>query len=496
MNFIKQLLLNLIITFLISLSLFLVNKYFALYLGMENLGLMKLFTQLLAYLNLAEIGLTSASAYALYKPLLEKNYSKISVIINTISFLYNKVFLLILVIGLLLNPIIPLIIKNGIVNKNIYLYWSLYVINTAFSYKIAKYSILFTADQKFYIVRLIQGVSKIFYQILQIIFIIKYQSFFIFILFLILDNLTQYIFYKIYYKNNYLYIFKTKARDSSIIKNLKNLFWHKLAGLVVFNTDLILISNFISLEIVGVYASYQMIIQMIMTIVNIILNVLKPKIGKYIAENNKEKIFVYWRKLNIIFLNMSIIFSFCMYILANDFIRLWIGNKIILPKSTVFLITINLFIQCFRGITDIFKDGSGFYDDIQLPILEALINFVCSIILIHYIGLDGVIIGTIMSNILIICIAKPILVFKRCFNQSIKVYIKIYGSYIVLIVISLLMCDFISNFLLLKNINSWLEWIITGIKIGGVSFGITFILFLMNEDYRSNLIYFFKKYLK
>ena len=50
----KEIFLNLIITIGISITLFLVNRYFVFYLGVQNLGLMKLFTQLLAYLNLAE----------------------------------------------------------------------------------------------------------------------------------------------------------------------------------------------------------------------------------------------------------------------------------------------------------------------------------------------------------------------------------------------------------------------------------------------------------
>ena len=424
----KEIFLNLIITIGISITLFLVNRYFAFYLGMKNLGLMKLFTQLLAYLNLAEIGLASASIYALYKPLAEKNYNQISIVINTITSLYNKIFLFILLVGLLLNPIIPFFIKDKIIDKNIYFYWSLYVISTALSYSFVKYSVLFTADQKFGFVRLIQGGSRIFCQTLQILVIIKLQSFLIFILLLILDNIIQYIFYKIYYKKYYSYIFKTEIKDKSIIKNLKNLFWHKIAGLIVFNTDLILISKFISLEIVGIYASCQMIIQMIMTIINIVLNVLRPKIGKFIAENNKEKVFNYWKNLNILFLGVSIIFSFCTYKLTNSFIILWLGEKFILPKLTVFLIMINLFIQCFRGVMEIFKDGSGFFDDIQLPISEAVINFVLSIILVRYIGLNGIVIGTIVSNILIIYIARPIIVFKRCFDKDIKDYIKIYGK--------------------------------------------------------------------
>ncbi len=485
--------LNLIITVWISITLFLVNRYFAFYLGVPNLGLMKLFTQLLAYLNLAEIGLASASTYALYKPLAEKNYKQISIVINTITSLYNKIFLFILMIGLFLNPIIPFFIKDKIIDRSIYLYWSLYVISTALSYSFVKYSILFAADQKFLFVRLIQGGSRIFCQLLQILVIIKLQSFLIFILLLILDNVIQYVFYKLYYIKNYSYIFKTKIKDKSITNNLKNLFWHKVAGLVVFNTDLILISKFISLEIVGIYASYQMIIQMIMTIISIVLNVLRPKIGKYIAENSKENIFNYWKNLNILSLFVSILFSVCTYKLINNFIFLWLGKDFILPKLTVILILTNLFVQCFRGITDIFKDGSGFFDDIHLPISEAVINFVISIILVQYIGLNGVIIGTIFSNILIICIARPILVFKRCFGKNIKYYIKIYENYLVLIAISLLSCNFVMKFIPLKNISSWFDWIIQGTIIGIITFVIVFIIFLSNKDFRDNLLFLKKK---
>ena len=482
----KEISLNLIITFLISFLSFISNKYFIFYLGIENLGLMKLFAQLLAYLNLAEIGLASASTYALYKPLAKKDYKQISIVINTMSSLYKNIFLFILIVGLLLNPIIPFFIKDKIINKIIYLYWSLYVVNTALGYSFVRYSILFTADQKFGFVRLIQGGSRILCQLLQILVIIKLQSFLIFILFLILDNIIQYIFYKLHYIKNYSYIFKTKIKDKSITNNLKNLFWHKVAGLVVFNTDLILISKFISLEIVGIYASYQMIIQMIMTIINIALNVIRPKIGKFIAENNKENIFSYWKSLNVLFLCISIIFSLCTYQLTDNFINLWLGEKFILSHLTLFLITINLFISCFRNITEIFKEGSGFFDDVHLPISEAVINFILSIILVRYMGLNGVIIGTIVSNVLVVCIAKPILVFKRCFNKNVKNYIVIYGNYLILTIISLLSCNFTLKYILLKNVNTWFDWIIKGIIIGSTTVMITFIIFLSNKDFRKN----------
>lgn len=486
----KVIFLNFILTFFTSFLSFLINKYFAIYLGIENLGLMKLFTQLLAYLNVVEIGLLTASAYALYKPLSEKNSTQISIVINTIASLYNKIFLFVLIVGLLLNPIIPFFIKDQIVKKSIYLYWSLYVISSALNYSFIKYSILFTADQKFKFVRLVQGGSKIFCQVLQIFVIIKLQSFLIFILLLILDNIVQYIFYKIHYKKYYSYIVKTKIKDKSITKNLKNLFWYKIAGLVVFNTDLILISKFISIETVGIYASYQMIVQMIITIINIVLNVLKPKVGKFIAENTKQDIFKYYKELDALFLMISLIFSYATYKLINDFINLWLGKKFILHDLTVLLIVINLFFQSFRRVVDIFKDGSGFFEDIYTPISEAIINFVFSIVLIQYIGLNGVIIGTIISNMLITCLLKPILVYKKCFNQTLKEYLKVYGNYLILIIISIFSCNYILSFIPLKEVISWFDWVINGIIIGSIVLIVIFIIFLSNKEFRNNLKYF------
>ncbi len=448
---------------------------------------MKLFTQIMAYLNLVDMGIASASTYALYEPLYKKNIERISIIINTITSLYNKIFFFILIIGLLINPAIPFFIKDTTFSKEIYLYWSLYVINTAITYLFVKYSILFTANQEFLYVRMIQGMSKIFYQILQIIVIIRIHSFFLFIFLLILDNITQYIFYKYHYKKYYSHIIKTHEKDKSISKNLKNLFWHKIGGLVVFNTDLILISKFISLEIVGIYASYQMIEQMILTILGIILNVLRPMIGKYIAIHTKEEIYNYWKKLNMLFLLISIVLSFSTYYLINGFVGLWLGKNYILSDVTVLLIGINLFIRCFRGITDVFKDGSGFFDDIYLPIAEAIINFISSLILVFYLGLNGVIIGTILSNILIVCIAKPILVFKRCFNKDYKEYIKVYGNYLLLIMFSLILSKFLLNYIPIIEIYTWIDWLKKAVLITSIISTVTLIIFVFDKDFREGI---------
>lgn len=485
----KEIILNFIFTILTSVVMFLQNKYFVEYMGIETLGIMKLFSQMLQYLNIIEMGLGSASTFALYKPLAEKNYQQVSIILSTIKSTYNKIAMILSVLGILITPILPFFMKVKSFDKIIYIYWILYVLNTASTYLFIKYVILFTANQEFIYVRFIQSVSKICCQILQIVLIIRYHSFIIFIILLILDNLTQYILFKRYFNKKYSFIFSTKERYKKLNNDIKNLFWHKIGTLIIYNTDLILISKLVSLKIVGIYASYQLVIQMIGTVINIVINVIRPKIGKYIALNPKENTYQLFKKINIIFLLIGIIFSYCSYILINYFISLWIGKEYILSNFTVQLICINIFVACFRVILDIFKDGSGFFDDIQCPILESIINLIFSIILGVKYGLNGIIIGTIISNILIILIYKPILVFKRCFDKKIKEYLKIYSNYLILILISIFSCDYFLSFISLKETTSWIEWIKQGVLIGIISLLIIFIIFLSNKDFRKNLKY-------
>ena len=481
----KEFFINLIFTISISLIGFIQNKYFIEYLGIEVLGILKLFNQLFQYLNIVEMGIGSASAYALYKPLAEKNIDDISKIISTIKNIYNKIAIILFGLGLACIPLLPFFMKMDNFNKSIYLYWILFLINTISTYLYIKYVILFTADQQFIKVKFIQSSSKIFYQILQIIFLMRVSSLYIYIFLLLLDNLTQYIFFKIYYQRKYSYIYTTKERYSGIKSDIKNLFWHKIGGLIVFNTDLILISKLVSIEIVGIYASYMMVFQILKTIINILYSVLTPKIGKYIAQNDKENIYKSFKELNIVFILLGMILIFPTSNLINSFIKLWIGKEFLLGNWTIVLICINYYIDLVRWILEAYKSGFGFFDDIQSPIFEAIINLVFSIILGIKYGLDGIIMGTIISNMLVIMIYRPILVFKRCFDKGVKEYIKIYGNYLILLIISLVLLNIATKPFIRTDINTWIDWIIYATTISVITGVVLFIVFLLNKEFRN-----------
>lgn len=490
-SYLTEVILNFFLTFFIGGGQIILNKCFFSYLGSDNLGIMKLFTQLLSYLNLADMGVAAASTYALYKPLANKDYKEISVIMNTITRMYNKILIYVLGIGLLATPTITFFINNtNVLKRDIYLYWVLYVLGLVVTYGFLKFHILFLADQKFKLVKISQGFTKILIQLLQIYTLMKFKSFYLFIALIILEGIVQYILFKYLYNKNYAkHMLKTQEIKKEIINNLKKLFWHKLAGMVVFNTDLIIISKFISLEIVAIYSSYLLLEQMLITVVTILTSVLAPKIGKYIAFNEKNEIHEKWREINNMFLFLGILLSFSMYKLANTFITLWMGKDFLLPKITLFLICINIFIRATKPLIESFQSGSGFFDDIHLPIAEAIINFIFSIVLVYYIGLNGVILGTVISNITIICIAKPVLVFKKCFDKSTKDYLKIYGLYLIFSIVAFYICNILFKLFFEKIlVNNWLDWFILSIKSSILNLIVLAIFYIIHRKIQRKLI--------
>lgn len=488
----RELILNLLYTFLTSVFGFIQNKFFIQYMGIETLGMMKLFSQLLAYLNIIEMGIGAASTYALYNPLEKKDYKKLSIIVNTMENIYKKIGIVLFILGILCIPIIPFFMRTTISFSKVYFYWILYVLNTSTTYLFIKYIILFTANQEYLYVRQVQTCITIFFRIFQIVFMIYLHSFFVYILLLIMDSIFQWIILRKHYKRNYDYIEKTTEKLDEIKKDIKNIIWHKIGGLVVFNTDLLLISKFVSLKIVGIYASYQMIIQVLETIINVLKGVLTPKIGKFISGHTKEEVYEYYKELNILFSFIATFFTYCTYKLINEFIILWLGKEFLLDSLTLKLICVNLWIYLFRWNLEMFKSGAGFFDDKKSPIFESIINLIISIILGIKLGLNGIIIGTIVSNVIVILIYKPYLVFKRCFAKGLKEYIIIYGKTLFIMMISINLLLFINDHCINQNIYNWTDWIKKAIKISLLTFNVTLIIFLLDKEFRNLL----KKYKK
>lgn len=483
-----------------SIFSFISKTVFIQFLGIEYSGLNSLFTNVLGVLNIAELGLGTAVGYSLYKPLAEKDTKTINEILKLYKYLYRIIAIFILIVGLILTVFLPYMINTTINMTQIKIAYILYLLATVTSYLFTFLNVLPSADQKNYIVTKIQGIFKIIKSTIQLIAIILFKNYYIWLFLEIFGNISSYIctniiikkkysYYKDIQKENFLDLIK---KYKQIIVKVKDLFFHKIGGLVVNQTDNIVISYFCTLADVGIYGNYMLVFTLIVGTFEQIFSSITASFGNLIIEKGEKEAYNTWKELHILVVFLTTICCYMFYKLINKFVIVWVGQEYILSNLIVFAITLNIMFKIIKQPIDKFKDAFGIFWDKQAPFIEAIINLVVSVILAKILGIIGVVIGTIISHIVITAIWKPYIVFKYGFKEKFIEYIKINIPLLILSCVSIIIVNFIINLIKLNINNSWEGLIITGLIYGIIAFIISLLCFICQKTFRETLIKYVK----
>ena len=488
---------NLIFYFLtLSLSFF-SRKVFLNFLGAEFVGLTGTLTNLLSFLNLAELGISTAIGYVLYKPLFEQDQQKINEIISVFGYLYQWVGKIILIAGCTLSLFLPLIFPNtGFELSIIYLAYYSFLCSSLIGYFINYRQTLLGADQKNYVVTAYFQTGNILKTIIQMTSAYYTGNYYIWIA-------IEFIFGLIYsfilnWKINQVYPWlKSDIKSGKLLykkypevmKYTKQLFVHKIAGLIQFQTTPFLIYAFVSLQTVAFYGNYTIITEKLKQLFDSFLGSTAAGIGNLIAEGNKEKILqVYWELMTLRFLIVGIA-SISLYYLLPTFIELWLGKEYVLSDKVLILVLIIFTLNIIRGTTDQFINGYGLFYDVWAPATEAIIFIIIALVGGYLWQLEGVLLGSITSSIIIIYIWKPYFLF----NQGLKISVKYYWIGILkLLILSIISYKLInySNTVLIKlmTINNWSTFIVYSISICFCCFIIQFTILYLTSPELKNLI--------
>lgn len=421
---------NLIFYFLTLALSFFSRKIFLNTLGAEFIGLTGTLTYLLSFLNLTELGISTAIGYVLYKPLFEQNKNKITEIISVFGYLYRCVGIIILISGIILSLFLPIIFPNtGFKISIIYFAYYSFLCSSLIGYFINYRQTLLGADQKNYVVTAYFQTGNILKTIIQIVSAYYTKNYYIWIT-------IELIFGMIYsailnWKINKVYpwlksdISQGKLlykKYPEVMKYTKQLFIHKIGGLIQFQTTPFLIYAFVSLQTVAFYGNYTIITDKLKLLFDNFLGSTAAGIGNLIAEGNKEKALkVYWELMSLRFLIVGIV-SFSLYYILPPFIELWLGSEYIL-SNTIFIFVIIIFsLSIIRGTTDQFINGFGLFYDIWSPAVESIIFISAALIGGVLWQLEGILLGSIVSLSTIIYGWKPYFLFKNGFKKSIWEY--------------------------------------------------------------------------
>lgn len=194
-----------------------------------------------------------------------------------------------------------------------------------------------------------------------------------------------------------------------------------------------------------------MVINSISGFVNIIFNSVISSFGNLIATESKEKqydIFKVYRFVADWIYGLSAVGFF---VLLSPLVYLWLGEEWMLSNVVIALILIDYYFKGDRIVLSNFKTAAGvFEEDKYLALIQGAVNLVISIVLVQKMGLAGIYIGTIVSG-LIANVTKPFIIYKVCFDKSVKAYFIETVKHLIILGIVLIIILPISA-MMLKNI--------------------------------------------
>ena len=441
---------NIIFYLLLSALTFVVKGAFIKQLGNDINGLDSLFSSILKLINLAELGIGSAVMFALYKPVADGDFKIIKGIMDLYRKMYSIAGFVMLGLGVLFIPFLSIFIKGQFPMSSVITYYLIYILNTSFSYFFSYKLTLMYVYQENYTIYKYDGIFKILKGLLQLIVIYKLKSYKMFLFVETVCNILYYGAINTIINKAYKDILTTEGTldvdtKQGIYTNLKALALHKVGGFVVFGTDYMIMAYFVNLSVVGTYSNYLMIITFFGSFINKIFESVMSSIGNLISSSSEEQTYNVFKRL--FFVNFWIVsfVSVAIYNTMHSFIHLWVGD-LYLDNIILALMVISFFITNMRPSLEKFKEAAGIYrEDRFAPILEALINFVVSVILAKWFGIAGVIIGTITSSLAVVFWIRPVLVYKIVFKRSVAGYFFNYLKKVIVTIVILITSNLIMN---------------------------------------------------
>ncbi len=397
-------------------------------LGTTYLGVNGLFSNVLGLLSLAELGISTAISFSLYKPLADRDERKITAIIQFYKNAYRIIAVVVCVAGVSLVPFLGYIVKEPEGIEHITLIYLLFLTNSVMSYFWVYKFTMFSADQKQYVNSLYGMIMDMIVMVVQIVVLLCTRNYLLYLISRIcIQQLGRFCFMK-YVDHKYPYL-KTKEKielaqeDKNVITTkIKALLFHKIGTVAVYQTDSLIISSMINVTMVGLVSNFTMFTTMANAAIKSLLNAFIAGLGNIVAVETDEKKLDSFQKYDFAGFWLYGVATVCLYFLMKPFVILWIGEENVIDTFTIFLLCVNFYFSGQRATLENMKAAAGVYEqDRWIPIIEAAVNLITSVAFAMWLGLPGVYIGTFLSGI-VPNISRPYVVYKYVFKKSAKQY--------------------------------------------------------------------------
>lgn len=371
--------------------------------GSEYNGLINSVTTIMRYLSLLEAGINASTLQALYKSIGENDRHQTSVIIRSAKQYYHNVSVIYTALVLLISFVYPLFLKTTIN------YWEIFfvfvfqgltgVISFAFR---AAYQQLLNAEGKYYVISLVTLFINICTFAAKIVSIKLFNSILLMQLLGVLIVLMQTAIYAVYFKRKYQWIDTSVESNMGLLENRRYYQVQQLAGLVFNSTDTFVLSIFCGLKVASVYTVYNMVYSALSTVIGIIRGSTNFVLGQSYHKSKAVFSELYHAYSGLQICIGCALTSISM-LLITGFVTLYtagVEDINYLNYTAAILFSLNIILDCTRGASLAGANIAGLAPKTTWRyLMEAGINLSVSLLLVRSMGINGVLIGTVVAGL-------------------------------------------------------------------------------------------------
>ncbi len=395
-----------------------VSRIFLVGYGSDYNGLISSTNQVFTYIALLEAGIGTATISALYAPLANKDNDGVREVLLASKTYYRRSVVLYVICTVIIAVVWPFLLDTDIPYLTIFGLILIHGISSALSF-------WFTSTIKNYLVAsgsnyvnnyVNIGETLLTYLLKIIICYLSMNIVFISVSLLIV-NLIKCIVYLCFMKKKFPEFFTRRKGEQSLLKQRKSFLVHEISGVIFSSTDTIVISIFCGLAEASIYTVYTMVTGAVKNIIWQALNGTYYILGDSYSKDKEEYIKTH-DAFNAVLISVTFALFTIAYILFLPFVGLYTSGvsdaNYLDAKLPLLFVLVELLSICRQVDNYLIKISLHAKQTIVRSIIESVINLSVSLVLVNFIGIYGVLVGTIVallyrSNDIILYANKKIL---------------------------------------------------------------------------------------
>ena len=370
----------------------------------------------------------------MYKPVAEGDTFQVAAFLNYFKTVYRWVGVAILIMGAFILPILDYLVTGEVpADVNMQLAFCIYLANASLSYFLYAYKqSLLNAYQRNDAINKVNMAIIAAQCLLQSTVLLIWPNFYAFALIMpvctVASNLaTAVVVRRLLPEFSDLSLLDARLNDKERIeirKRVAGLVFSQLCRVSRNSFDNIIISSFIGLVAVASYGNYFVIMSGLLGVLGTIGTSMTAAVGNSVAVESKEKNFDDMRLFVFLYAMISTVCCACMLACYQPFMRIWVGDDLMLPMLIPVLMSVYFYVATMGDIRTVYVNATGIWWKLKWRALaEALSNLVLNLLLVQLFGLPGVVSATILSLFFLNFLYGSHLTFKHYFGMK---YVRFY----------------------------------------------------------------------